>query len=448
MKKLLSLILILLLCLPVYASAAVEHEIASIWRQLDSLLTGRDDLRALYDLDAKLTQYGDAQPLESGEDLSDVNPVRLGEPELEPTEEPAQEPEPTPAETPIATEVPAPTSEPVATEQPHEEGPEPTEEPIQEDEPAIETNTLPVEKAISLPTDLKGLVVGSRGADVERLQNRLVELGYLDDTVDGRYGKNTRDAIRIIQDENMNGVADVYLQIVLRGLDPNGDEAAKLVTLSSGASGEAVTAFQEALKANKLLSEVSGVYDEATENAVLDHKKGLPYGQADVYTQMLVLSGSVGGVSPGSTDGPEAMEPTPEPEVTPEPIDSPEPEATPEPIETPAPESSEPPPIYIEDAGLEAEEVPVVSEISLPTLSPSQQPGGDDIPESEKRSLKLGDEGDDVKALQERLAELGYYSGPIDGVYGEDTAKAVQSFQLDGLILGVADTDTLDRLYE
>lgn len=46
-----------------------------------------------------------------------------------------------------------------------------------------------------------------------------------------------------------------------------------------------------------------------------------------------------------------------------------------------------------------------------------------------KRNLKEGMSGSDVKALQQRLAALKYYPGPIDGQFGSDTLEAVWAFQ-------------------
>jgi hypothetical protein len=45
------------------------------------------------------------------------------------------------------------------------------------------------------------------------------------------------------------------------------------------------------------------------------------------------------------------------------------------------------------------------------------------------RILKEGMNGADVKALQQRLAALKYYPGPIDGSFGPDTLEAVWAFQ-------------------
>lgn len=46
-----------------------------------------------------------------------------------------------------------------------------------------------------------------------------------------------------------------------------------------------------------------------------------------------------------------------------------------------------------------------------------------------KRTLKEGMSGADVKAMQQRLAALKYYPGPIDGSFGNDTIEAVWAFQ-------------------
>lgn len=45
------------------------------------------------------------------------------------------------------------------------------------------------------------------------------------------------------------------------------------------------------------------------------------------------------------------------------------------------------------------------------------------------RTLKQGIEGDDVALLQQRLSDLYYYTGEIDGKYGSTTALAVRVFQ-------------------
>lgn len=44
-------------------------------------------------------------------------------------------------------------------------------------------------------------------------------------------------------------------------------------------------------------------------------------------------------------------------------------------------------------------------------------------------NLKVGSSGEDVKRLQERLKEFGFYDGEISGVFDEKTEAAVIIFQ-------------------
>ena len=51
--------------------------------------------------------------------------------------------------------------------------------------------------------------------------------------------------------------------------------------------------------------------------------------------------------------------------------------------------------------------------------------------EPERRTLRTNCRGDDVKQLQEKLADLGYNPGTADGIFGSRTCAAVKSFQAD-----------------
>ena len=42
---------------------------------------------------------------------------------------------------------------------------------------------------------------------------------------------------------------------------------------------------------------------------------------------------------------------------------------------------------------------------------------------------KLGSRGDEVRSIQKKLKNLGYYSGSVDGIYGVGTQSAVKAFQ-------------------
>jgi len=63
-------------------------------------------------------------------------------------------------------------------------------------------------------------------------------------------------------------------------------------------------------------------------------------------------------------------------------------------------------------------------------------------------TLRRGSTGDDVKVLQRALSAAGFDPGPVDGVFGPATERAVKSFQaLKGLAVdGVAGPQTLSTL--
>ena len=63
--------------------------------------------------------------------------------------------------------------------------------------------------------------------------------------------------------------------------------------------------------------------------------------------------------------------------------------------------------------------------------------------------LTVGAKGEEVKRLQQRLKDLGYLSGKVDGAFGGGTKRAVIAFQRrNGLDTdGVAGKDTQDKLY-
>ena len=74
--------------------------------------------------------------------------------------------------------------------------------------------------------------------------------------------------------------------------------------------------------------------------------------------------------------------------------------------------------------------------------------GGDGVarpgPGRGRPTLRRGDRGEDVEDLQRLLAATGYLSGPVDGVYGAGTQRAVHAFQADqGMVAdGVAGPQT------
>ena len=82
-----------------------------------------------------------------------------------------------------------------------------------------------------------------------------------------------------------------------------------------------------------------------------------------------------------------------------------------------------------------------VKDTPAPTLQPTAQPTATPfmlaaVTQEEMEAAGLGErilwrgmEGEDVKLMQSRLYELGYYLGEIDGVFGLGTRSAVYAFQ-------------------
>ena len=79
------------------------------------------------------------------------------------------------------------------------------------------------------------------------------------------------------------------------------------------------------------------------------------------------------------------------------------------------------------------------AEVFRPTPTPSPTPA----------LLRKGDRGKSVSVMQERLKELGYYNGNVDGDFGGGTEEALRLFQSqNGLdVDGVAATMTFSLLY-
>lgn len=63
--------------------------------------------------------------------------------------------------------------------------------------------------------------------------------------------------------------------------------------------------------------------------------------------------------------------------------------------------------------------------------------------------LEKGSKGEAVKEIQQRLSELGFLNGSVDGIFGSGTEKAVKSFQTHrGMeATGIVDATTYDALF-
>ena len=106
--------------------------------------------------------------------------------------------------------------------------------------------------------------------------------------------------------------------------------------------------------------------------------------------------------------------------------------------------------VLFSDAAIRAEAAtPTPTPTPTPVIPPvedEESGGADGIPD---RTLTVGDSGADVRSVQQRLAELGFLSGSVDGQYGSGTAAAMKAFQqMNGLAAsGDGNMATYAQLY-
>ena len=221
------------------------------------------------------------------------------------------------------------------------------------------------------------LTYGDSGDEVLEMQIRLSELSYYTGNLSGEFHESTRAALKAFQQDyglEATGRGDSATLSVLY--------SAEYKPLKYGSTGDDVKKLQKRLmEYGYYTGKISGNFLEGTRNAVRDFqtKNSLSVsGEADIATQALLYSGS----ALGRTDKSGATA-------------------------TPAPTSS----FLVDETA--AQEV-------VPTASASAK---------FEKTLKHGSKGQQVKELQARLTELGYYTGPISGNFLGKTNTAVKKLQ-------------------
>lgn len=362
-------------------------------------------------------------------------------------------------------------------------------------------NTLSPVKGVSMKR-------GNTGALVTKLQKRLIELGYLSGKASGTYDADTIAAVRNFQKKNgltSNGTANVDTQNLLYSdaaadasttatpkptntpkptATPSPTPVIPSRTLRSGDTGTDVRTLQKRLKALKYYrGTVDGKMEKDTVKALKAFQEANSLtadGVAGKATYALLFSDEA--LAKGTTPVPAVTE-TPIAEETPE--------------ETEKATSRTWPTLRRNDSGTDVAQLQEAL-IKLGYLSgkadgnygsdtadavrefqkanglsadgtageatqkvlyggsakakakakatATPAPKTTEAPKSD--ALKVGSKGSDVKALQNKLIELGYLSGRADGVYGSKTAAAVKAFQKASKLSadGVAGEKTLSKL--
>ncbi len=229
---------------------------------------------------------------------------------------------------------------------------------------------------------------GMKGSEVSQLQQQLIDCGYFARQVDGDYGFTTVKAVELFQKDHgirVTGIADDATQAAIKRAK-GGTRTGGGVLIAEGNTGGTLITYQQILQAKgNLKGGVDGRYGPGTVKAVSDFQKasGLP----------------VSGV-----------------------ID----ESTASALQALSPELAKK---INKGTTLSAHQSVVKSASSGAAASkvvPSRA-----APSSGGRTYLFGkgDQGPDVASIQNKLKKAGFLSDKADGIYGDNTVKAVSAFQ-------------------
>ena len=272
------------------------------------------------------------------------------------------------------------------------------------------------------------LDIGAKGKKVETLQRRLIELGWLSGRVTGRYDEDTAAAVTAFQRKTKglweDGIAgpDTLQALYSSNAARNGSSksngsgssgnsgsssSSKPDTLEYGSTGSEVRRLQQKLKDLGYLSgSVDGSFGVATEAAVIAFQKNnnlTADGKAGTATQSKLYSGTArkatGNAAKIETSG--------------------------------GSESSSSGSSSSGGSGSNSGSNNSGSSTNnVPATTNNSGRDTKDIASTGYVTLENGTESEQVKTLQKRLKDLGYYNGNVDGRYGEGTQAAVMAFQL------------------
>ena len=314
---------------------------------------------------------------------------------------------------------------------------------------------------------------GDKGTAVKQLQQRLKELGYYNASCDGSFGEVTVQAVKAFQKKNgltQDGVAGPSTLKKINSSSAvkatSGTSSTTVNTtndesLKKGSTGNAVKELQQRLKElGYYKSSCDGNFGDVTVSAVkaFQKKNGLTQdGVAGPSTLKKLNSSSAVAASTTvkeeTKDDDEALKKGAKGTAVKElqqrlkelgyynyGIDSSYGDRTVEAVKA-----------FQKKNGLTQDGVAGASTLKKLNSSSAVPAKETDTKKEETKddgSLRKGSKGDAVKAVQQRLKELGFYSSSCDGDYGDRTVTAVKAFQKkNGLTQdGVVGATTLKKL--
>ena len=323
-------------------------------------------------------------------------------------------------------------------------------------------------------SDYTTLKSGSKGTAVKKLQQRLKELGYYNKAIDSEYGSGMVTAVKAFQKKNnlsQTGIADAATQKKVYSTsaiaandktDSDDKDDTTDTTLKRGSKGEKVKELQRRLKElGYYKNSIDGDYGSGTVTAVkaFQKKNGLTQtGTADANTLKKLNSDSAIAADDKTDDDKD--------------------DTTSDGTLKKGSSGSAVKKVQqrlkdlgyytsVCDGDYGSKTVTAVKafqkkngltqsgECDAATLKKLNSDdavkangGTDSTTLNTSQTLESGDNGVQVKLLQQRLKELGYYTTTIDSDYGYRTAAAVSAFQrANGLtVTGTANSTTLKKL--
>lgn len=266
---------------------------------------------------------------------------------------------------------------------------------------------------------------GDQGADVTAVQQRLRELGYYKAKINGYFTSQTKDAVIQFQEDKglaPDGIVGPNTLAVLgrqrqtktrpvQQTSVRSEPESAVRILQLGDRGSQVSALQESLAAAGFPTNTNGIFDAATQRAVIRFQQAKKLTvDGIVGPQTLAALPAIGGTNPASTPrtaSRRSTRPTPSTNLNPPktPVSSSTSRTTSNRSIRQTPSTNLKPPKTIVSSSTSA--MPISQQTKpKPSLSPSN-----------------------IEALQKRLQELGFYRGEIDGIWGPQTQAAVEAAQ-------------------
>ncbi|AOY80654.1 peptidoglycan-binding protein [Moorena producens JHB] len=290
----------------------------------------------------------------------------------------------------------------------------------------------------------KVLQKGSRGAQVTSLQKELAAAGFYKGRITGNYDMLTQSYVAIFQQNKGLPIDGVAGPKTLAALYKTAGTDIRLPTntqLKRGSRGTVVSDLQKKLTTLGFFNgPITGYYGRMTQAAVIKFQraKGLPVdGVAGPNTLFVINGGSIknatelrrGNKGTAVTKLQQRMR---ELKVYNGPVTG----------------------FYgrLTEAGVvkfqRLRGLPVTGIADSRTLSDLAKNPNDKDNITNVTELRPGSNGESVTKLQNRLAQLGFYKGPVTGYYGKLTETAVKEYQLSRELPanGIADSRTLSAL--